>query len=135
MGWCHVVTARAAVEGKVMVTERLSPLRIEGKVVHQVWLPYHWGAGGMVTGDSANDLFGISLDPNVLIQESKVGTCDVRPGRRPTGAALLDYVAGYQHRAGVDTDHHASVVTAGPGVAESAKSIHESNGNAGSGDS
>ena len=31
----------------------------------------------MVTGDSANDLFGISLDPNVLIQESKVGTCDV----------------------------------------------------------
>ncbi len=72
-----------------MVTERLSPLRVEGRVVHQVWLPYHWGAGGMVTGDSANDLFGISLDPNVLIQESKVGTCDVRPGRRPTGSALL----------------------------------------------
>jgi len=100
-----------------------------------VWVPYHWGHGGLTTGDPANDLSAINLDPNVLIQESKVGTCDVRPGRRPTGAALLDYVAGYQHRAGVDTDHHASVVTAGPGVAESAKSIHESNGNAGSGDS
>ncbi len=135
MAWCHVITARSAVEGKVMVTERLSPLRIEGRVVHQVWLPYHWGAGGMVTGDSANDLFGISLDPNVLIQESKVGTCDVRPGRRPTGAALLDYVAGYQNRAGVDTDRHASIVTAGPGVAASAQSNHEGNGHAGSGDS
>ena len=42
-------------------------------------------ATGLVTGDSANDLFGITLDPNVLIQESKVGTCDIRPGRRPTG--------------------------------------------------
>jgi formate dehydrogenase major subunit len=117
MGWCHVVTARAAVEGKVMVTDRLTPLRVEGRVVHQVWLPFHWGAGGMVTGDSANDLFGISLDPNVLIQETKVGTCDVRPGRRPTGRALLDYVAGYQQRAGVDDDHHAPIVTTGASVA------------------
>src|SRR3712207_1860165 len=58
-GWCHVVTARAAVEGRVLVTERLSPLRVEGRTVHQVWLPYHWGTGGMVTGDSAKDLFGI----------------------------------------------------------------------------
>nr|MBA2559962.1 molybdopterin-dependent oxidoreductase [Propionibacteriales bacterium] len=117
MGWCHVITARAAVEGKVMVTHRLSPLRIEGKVVHQVWLPYHWGSGGMVSGDSANDLFGISLDPNVLIQESKVGTCDVQPGRRPTGPALLDYVAGYQQRAGVEDDHFVPIVTAARAVA------------------
>ena len=62
--------------------------------MHQVWLPYHWGAGGLVTGDSANDLFGITLDPNVLIQESKVGTCDVRPGRRPTGTALRELRRG-----------------------------------------
>jgi formate dehydrogenase major subunit len=88
------------VEGRVLVTDRLVPLRVEGRPVHQVWLPYHWGAGGMVTGDSANDLFAISLDPNVLIQESKVGTCDVRPGRRPTGPVLRDYIADYQRRAG-----------------------------------
>ena len=80
---------RAAIEARVLVTDRLTPLRIEGRMVHQVWLPYHWGGEGLVTGDSANDLFGITLDPNVLIQESKVGTCDVRPGRRPTGPALL----------------------------------------------
>ncbi|MGC4815816.1 hypothetical protein ACLQ29_35445, partial [Micromonospora sp. DT228] len=61
--------------------------------------------------DSANDLFGISLDPNVLIQESKVGTCDVRPGRRPTGPALLDLVADYQRRAGITPGQHAPAVT------------------------
>jgi formate dehydrogenase major subunit len=38
----------------------------------------------------------------VLIQESKVGTCDIRPGRRPAGAALLDYLAWYRRRAGLD---------------------------------
>ncbi len=114
MGWGHVITGRSAVEGRIMVTDRLSPLRIEGRVLHQVWLPYHWGSGGMVTGDSANDLLGISLDPNVLIQESKVGTCDVQPGRRPTGRALLEYVATYQHRAGMDGDPDVPVVTVPP---------------------
>jgi formate dehydrogenase major subunit len=114
MGWCHVVTARSAVEGRVMVTDRLTPLRVDGRVIHQVWLPYHWGSGGMVTGDSANDLFGISLDPNVLIQETKVGTCDVRAGRRPTGPALRSYVTDYRRRAGVDNDDFAPIVTMGP---------------------
>ena len=84
--------------------------------MHQVWLPYHWGSGGLVTGDSANDLFGISLDPNVLIQESKVGTCDVLAGRRPRGAELTRLVAGYRHRAGVDTDVYPPIVTAGAGA-------------------
>ena len=112
MGWCHVVTARAAVEGRVLVTDRLRPLRVEGRTVHQVWLPYHWGSGGLVTGDSTNDLFGISLDPNVLIQESKVGTCDVQPGRRPTGKALLAYVRDYQERAGLMGESYPDIVTA-----------------------
>jgi formate dehydrogenase major subunit len=111
MGWCHVVTARSAIEGKVLVTDRLRPLRVEGRIVHQVWLPYHWGSGGLVTGDSANDLFGISLDPNVLIQESKVGTCDVRPGRRPRGPELRVLVERYRHRSGTDDDRYTPIVT------------------------
>jgi formate dehydrogenase major subunit len=101
LGWAHVVTARAAIEARVLVTERLRPLRIDGRIVHQIWLPYHWGSAGLVTGDSANDLLGIALDPNVLIQESKVGTCDVRPGRRPTGRALAPFLADYRRRAGI----------------------------------
>jgi formate dehydrogenase major subunit len=111
LGWAHVVTARAAIEAKVLVTDRLTPLRIDGRVVHQIWMPYHWGSEGLVTGDSANDLFGITLDPNVLIQESKVGTCDIQPGRRPTGPDLLAYVVGYRSRAGLEPDHHTPVHT------------------------
>lgn len=112
-GWATIVTARSAIEARVLVTERLTPLRVDGRVVHQVWLPYHWGEGGLVTGDSANDLIGISLDPNVLIQESKVGTCDVRPGRRPQGARLRQLVMDYQRRAGLDADRGNPIVTTG----------------------
>ena len=61
-------------------------------IVHQVGLPYHWGSQGLVTGDVVNDLLPFALDPNVLIQESKVATCDVRPGRRPRGPALTELV-------------------------------------------
>jgi formate dehydrogenase major subunit len=111
LGWAHIVTARAAIEARVMVTERLAPLRIEGRVVHQLWMPYHWGGEGLVTGDSANDLIGITLDPNVLIQESKVGTCDIQPGRRPTGKDLLAYVTDYRVRAGLGPARYAPMVT------------------------
>jgi formate dehydrogenase major subunit len=111
LDWAHVVTSRAAIEARVLVTNRLTPLRVEDRLVHQIWLPYHWGGRGLSTGDSANDLLGITLDPNVLIQEGKVGTCDVRPGRRPTGPALLDYVAAYRRRAGITGDHHIPIVT------------------------
>ena len=113
MGWATIVTTRSAIEARVLVTERLRPLRVDGRTVHQVWLPYHWGVGsGLTTGDSANDLMGVSLDPNVLIQDSKVGTCDVQPGRRPTGPALLDLVARYRIRAGVAQAPPERIVTA-----------------------
>src|SRR4029453_16592056 len=105
LGWAHVITSRAAIEARVMVPDRLAPLRVDGRRIHQIWLPYHWGGAGLVTGDSANDLVGIALDPNVLIQESKVGTCDIQPGRRPTGPALPAYVDSYRKRAGLGPDH------------------------------
>jgi formate dehydrogenase major subunit len=91
-GWATVVTTRTAIEARVMVTERVKPLDHGGRRVHQVGLPYHWGSKGLVTGDSANDLSGLFLDPNVHIQEVKAFTCDIRPGRRPRGAALPAYV-------------------------------------------
>jgi formate dehydrogenase major subunit len=114
LGWAHVVTARSAVEARVLVTDRLAPLRVDGRVLHQVWMPYHWGQGGLTTGDSANDLNGINLDPNVLILESKVATCDVLPGRRPTGGELVAFVEGYRRRAGVGGGRALPVVTATP---------------------
>jgi formate dehydrogenase major subunit len=109
--YAHVVTSRGAIEARVLVTDRLTPLRAEDRVIHQIWLPYHWGAEGLATGDSANDLFGITLDPNVLIQESKVGTCDIRPGRRPAARVLLDYLADYRRRAGISGDGRTPIIT------------------------
>jgi formate dehydrogenase major subunit len=76
-----VITERASIEVRVMVTARIRPLQIEGRTLHQVGLPYHWGSRGIVKGASANDLFPIVLDPNVHIQEVKAATCDIRPGR------------------------------------------------------
>jgi formate dehydrogenase major subunit len=103
-GWATIVSARTAIEARVMVTERMSPLRVQGRVAHQVGLPYHWGQRGLSTGDSANDLFPLALDPNVHIQEVKAATCDIRAGRRPRGADLLRLVDGYRARAGVQTE-------------------------------
>jgi formate dehydrogenase major subunit len=104
LDWAHLVTSRAVVEARVLVTERLTPLIVEGRTIHQIWLPYHWGGAGLTVGDSANDLFGMVLDPNVLIQESKVGTCDIRAGRRPTGRAVREYLDGYLRQAGLLED-------------------------------
>jgi formate dehydrogenase major subunit len=114
LGWAHVITSRTAVEARVVVTERMVPLRAADRVVHQVWLPYHWGGTGLVRGDVVNDLLGVAADPNVFIQESKVATCDVRAGRRPRGPDLLAYVADYRRRAGVTVETGTRVATTGP---------------------
>ncbi|HZC18277.1 MAG TPA: molybdopterin dinucleotide binding domain-containing protein, partial [Rubrobacteraceae bacterium] len=99
-GWATIVTMRAAIEARVLVTDRLAPLKIQGRKIDQVGMPYHWGSKGIVTGDSANDLLGLALDPNVHIGEYKAATCDIRPGRRPRGKALLELVEEYRRRAG-----------------------------------
>ena len=86
-GWATIITSRAAIEARVMVTARMVPMTVAGRTVHHVGLPYHWGSRGASTGDSANDLLGLGLDPNVHIQDTKSQTCDILPGRRPTGPA------------------------------------------------
>lgn len=82
-GWAAIITARGMIRVRVLVTERLKPIRVEGRDVEQVGLPYHWGYRGMTRGDSANDAFAIVLDPNVHIQEVKAATCDVRRAEGP----------------------------------------------------
>ncbi len=102
-GWATVVTGRTAIEARVLVTDRMRSLRLGEQWVEQVGLPYHWGPNGISRGDSANDLVNVTMDPNVYIQD-KVGTCDIRPGRRPRGAALTAYVEDYRRRAGIGSD-------------------------------
>jgi formate dehydrogenase major subunit len=103
-GWATIITARAAIEARVLVTDRMAPLKVRGRTLHQIGLPYHWGPNGLVTGDAANELLAFVLDPNTHIQESKALSCDIRPGRRPRGPAVLDLVRDYRRRAGITED-------------------------------
>jgi formate dehydrogenase major subunit len=105
-GWATIISPRAAIEARVLVTARMTPLVVGGHTVHQIGLPYHWGVGSdaVVSGDAANDLLGVTLDPNVQIQESKAGSCDIRPGRRPRGEDLLRLIAEYQSRSGATAE-------------------------------
>jgi formate dehydrogenase major subunit len=45
-GWVTVVTVRGSVVARALVTPRIQPLRIDGQVLHQIGLPYHWGTAG-----------------------------------------------------------------------------------------
>ncbi len=101
-GWATIYTARSAIEARVLVTSRIPSLTVQGRRVHQVGLPYHWGQRLLTSGDSANDLMHMALDPNVHIQEVKAATCGIRPGRRPRGKALVQFVEAMRERAGAE---------------------------------
>ncbi len=100
-GWATAISPRGAVEARVMVTDRMTPLRVAGRTVHQIGMPYHWGLNGYARGDSMNELSSMSLDPSSHIQEVKALTIDVRPGRRPRGPARQALVREYCERAGI----------------------------------
>ncbi|MBV9379441.1 MAG: molybdopterin-dependent oxidoreductase, partial [Streptosporangiaceae bacterium] len=104
LGWATIVTARNAIEARVLVTERMKPLTVAGRPLEQVGLPYHWGPNGYSRGDAANELPPLSLDPNVHIQEVKAFACDIQPGRRPRGPDRIRLVEDYQRRAGISEE-------------------------------
>ncbi len=81
--WVIIDTPRGEIEARAMVTRRLRPLRVSGRTVHQIGLPFHWGFQGKSTGSITNDLAHMVLEPNVSIEEAKAFTCNVRPGRLP----------------------------------------------------
>ena len=109
-GWATIVSACSAIEARVLVTSRMTPLTVAGRVLHQVGLPWHWGPNGLTTGDAANELAHLSLDPNVHIQEVKALAVDIRPGRRSRGPALRELVRDYQERAPASATGSLAVV-------------------------
>ena len=97
-GWATITTPRGIIEARVMVTPRMRPLWVEGRTVHQVGLPYHWGYKGRSKGDVTNDLLAISEEPNVRIMETKALLCDIQPGRRARGKAVLGQIEDHLRR-------------------------------------
>ena len=81
-GWVTLWTKRGEVEARVLVTPRLRPLHLEGRVVHVVGMPWHFGYMGIARGDIANTLSAMVGDPNVSIHEAKAFTCNLRAGRK-----------------------------------------------------
>jgi formate dehydrogenase major subunit len=73
-----VETTRGSVNVVAIVTKRYKPFHINGKKVHQVGIPWHWGYVGGSTGDSANVLTPHVGDANTMIPEYKAFLCDIR---------------------------------------------------------
>lgn len=74
-----VKTARktAGIRVKALVTDRIKPLTINSKTVHEVAMPWHWGFKGLSTGPSANELCIDAVDVSANIPEYKVCLCNI----------------------------------------------------------
>jgi hypothetical protein len=72
-GWATLVSARGAIEARVLVTDRMTPLQSDGRVIHTIGMPYHWGPNGYARGDSMNELSSMSLDPGHVDHPPRMG--------------------------------------------------------------
>jgi formate dehydrogenase major subunit len=79
--WIEVSSRRGTIEARAMVTPRLQPLQVEGRTIHQIGIPIHFGWAGEIAGSSVNELTSTVSDPNVSMHEAKAFTCQVRKGR------------------------------------------------------
>jgi len=113
--WVTLVTLRSAVETRALVSSRLRPLYLDGRVIHQVAVSFHFGYRGLVRGDIANDLIGLSGEPNVTIQESKVLTCNLHRGRRRRGPALVDQIDDLRRKTARHPEENTGEVGGRPG--------------------
>lgn len=76
--YVNIKTARGQIKARALVTSRMRPFTIDGKVVHEIGVPWHWGwQGTTTTGDVTNNLSALVADPNVSIHEAKVFTCNL----------------------------------------------------------
>jgi formate dehydrogenase major subunit len=73
-----VTSARGSIRAVAVVTGRFKPFRIDGKLVHHIGMPWHYGWIGLATGASANDLSPHVGDANTMIPEYKAFLVDVK---------------------------------------------------------
>ncbi len=72
-----VTSARGKLEAVACVTSRFKPFQINGKEVHEIGIPWHYGYEGLAKGDSANSLTPHVGDANTMIPEFKAFLCNV----------------------------------------------------------
>ena len=78
--WSH----RGEVKARAMVTKRIKPLQIDGKTIHTVGLPLHFGFIGLTKKASPiNSLTPPVADANALTPEFKAFLVDIAPIAEP----------------------------------------------------
>ena len=79
-GWVRVWSNRGSVKAKVVVTKRIVPLTCDGKTVHIVGIPLHWGFTGVAKkGFGPNSLTPYVGDANIETPEFKAFLVDIEP--------------------------------------------------------
>jgi formate dehydrogenase major subunit len=79
-GWVRVWSNRGAVKGKAVVTKRLKPLKIDGKIVHTVGMPLNFGfIGEAKKASPINTLTPPVGDANAQTPEFKAFLVDIEP--------------------------------------------------------
>lgn len=73
-----VSSARGSVTMRAIVTKRFKPFKINGKIVDEVGMLWHFGYAGLARGDSANVLTPHVGDANTMIPEFKAFLCEVK---------------------------------------------------------
>jgi len=79
-GWVRVWSKRGSVKAKAVVTKRIQPLTCDGKTVHIVGIPLHWGFMGEARkGFGPNSLTPYVGDANIETPEFKAFLVDIEP--------------------------------------------------------
>jgi formate dehydrogenase major subunit len=79
-GWVRVWSKRGSVKAKAVVTKRIQPLICDGKPVHIVGIPLHWGfMGAARKGFGPNSLTPYVGDANIETPEYKAFLVDIEP--------------------------------------------------------
>ncbi len=74
----RIFNSRGNISAYALVTERVQPLRVQGKMVEMVGMIWHFGHGCGVSGDSCNQLTPSIGDANTNIPEFKAFLVDIR---------------------------------------------------------
>ncbi len=83
----RVWSKRGEVEGIAIVTKRIRPLRVNGRVTWTVGIPVHWGFVGLTQGSMANLLTPFIGDANTGCPEFKAFLVNIAPAG---GAARVE---------------------------------------------
>jgi formate dehydrogenase major subunit len=74
----RILNARGNISAYALVTERVQPMKVNGRMVEMVGMIWHFGQGCAASGDSCNQLTPSIGDANTNIPEFKAFLVDIR---------------------------------------------------------